>query len=519
MTPASRDRAILALVVGLAIATRLPLLVRGGLWRDQANVYIQELSPTFGEFAHRLTSTEYHPPLYFAIAFGFKALFGTSELVYLVLPFLFSVATAAVVYHLGASLGYRRIGIFAAILYAVSPLVVEESTDYLYPQMAFFSTLLSYVVLRWKRERIDRRRWALVAITSTCVAYTHYAALLFLPIVAACSMVGRPRSVGRIALASAVLAGLATFGAWTPVFLAQRSVGTPYDGAPTLLDKAFIGFQNLLSSMPTSSLYVAVGMFGVLIAHTIFLLRARELDPAASLVGGIYGLIVGLASLAGLLETRYVTPFCGLLCVFLAYLGNDALIRLDGAPISARLVRLTGFALALALIVPNVWHAFALNQIPRSGISTLSGSGELEPDALYVIAPDYLVSTFAFYTQQRAISRLGFARRENSDVFVLEGYENVWAARDVVDRTVVEVERLAATHDRIHYIVDHYAVDRGRMRYGKVWELLHRLRDTYRLEGVSEYRGRQETIDDYRFVKRHSKKRYCLKDRTCDRGT
>ena len=83
MRPASSDRLAtwtLIAIVLLAIAVRLPQLLHAGLWRDEAYVWVDLSAPTFGEFWHRITTSESHPPLYFMLVYAWTKLFGSSEM-------------------------------------------------------------------------------------------------------------------------------------------------------------------------------------------------------------------------------------------------------------------------------------------------------------------------------------------------------------------------------------------------------------------------------------------------------
>ena len=139
------------------------------------------IAPTFREFFHRVIATEYHPPLYFLISDAWVRLAGTSELSLKTIPFVCSVLTILAVYRLGALAGSSAVGLLAAAMYAVSPLAILESGDYLYPLMGLLCTVLAALVMKGRREPLRPARLAAIAGVSILATYTHYAALFYVP--------------------------------------------------------------------------------------------------------------------------------------------------------------------------------------------------------------------------------------------------------------------------------------------------------------------------------------------------
>lgn len=493
------DGVFVCAVITLGAFLRLPSLLHDGLSRDQANVYVQQSAPSFAEFFNRLTSTEYHPPLYFALAYFWNSLFGKSEFSYLFLPFLASVATIYVVFAIGTSASSPRVGLVAAFLYAISPAAIDNSTNYLYPIMGLESSTLVLLVVRARDTAMHSGAWLRIAALSTFVVYTHYVALIFVPLVALWALTSQRGSRHRIGLTSAILMGLATFVAWLPIFLSQRAIGIPYLSPPTLVQKLLIAFTNLVGAMPAAEFPIRILLVGVTLASVVFLIRRNRIEPSTVALGLVFLATLLAAALAGVGEGRYVVPFLGLLDISLAgifvrFVASSTMLRTN-----VRAVNLATIVVALLLVTSGATRVYAANRPMLSGIASLTRSHDFDSHALYVIAPDYLAPTFAFYTQTNRPRTLGFVRLLDPEIFILKRYERDWNADDVVDRSFAAIDAAARTHAIVHYVVDAHCADSGRMPYGKVWTLLTRLKADFKLEKIVRYAGRVEEVDDYRF--------------------
>ncbi len=222
----NRSLILLAIVV-LAVLMRLPSLLNDGLWRDEANVYFEVSAPTFIEFLHRTAAIEWHPPLYFFIAYLWSKVGGTGEFALKVLPFAFSILTVPFVYRLGKTASSTAAGLLAAAMYAVAPAAIVVATDYLYPMVTLLYTVLAWLVTLGRREPLTPVRYGLVALATLVVVYSHYTALLYVPLLVLWALTSPKGLRHGLGLASALIAGTIPFVLWLHVFLNEWHTGLP----------------------------------------------------------------------------------------------------------------------------------------------------------------------------------------------------------------------------------------------------------------------------------------------------
>ncbi|MBV8148786.1 MAG: glycosyltransferase family 39 protein [Candidatus Eremiobacteraeota bacterium] len=487
-------------IVAVAALIRLPSLLHDGLFRDEANAFIVVSAPSLTALLHRIAAIEWHPPLYFLIAYFWIRGVGTSELALKGLPFLFSLITVPLVYRLARTVGSPAVGLIAAGVFAVSPLAVSYSTSYLYPMTGLLFVLLAYVVALARREQVTVARLGILALVTMLVAYAHYAALFYLPALVAWAIFS-PRGLRHGAmLALAMLVGWLPFLLWLPVFLHQQQVGVPYQSTSSVADRAAFFLTSLVLLVPVRAAMPEWPMFFCIAAMGFFARARTILTSAAPATGAIFLVVLFLVSASGLVRIRYALPAYGLQCVFLAWLVCGA-----WKPIaSERSARLRRWAatIAAALIVlfacGDFYQALASSAIPKSGIRSFVTEG-LPGDTLYVLAPDYLAPTFAYYTRRDPVPFLGFARIEHPESFTLDGYAKLWKAPGAVNDALAAIAGEAREYRYLDVIVDEISRDEGPMPYAKTWALLGQLKSRYRLSNTRRFAGVWEPIAVYQF--------------------
>jgi 4-amino-4-deoxy-L-arabinose transferase-like glycosyltransferase len=475
---------------------RLPAFLESGLWRDDANVYVQVTAPTFREFVVRLIGAEWHPPLYFLLAYGWARIAGTSEITLKIIPFGLGIATVPLVYLLGKQVSSRGTGLIAASLYAVSPLALEFSSEYVYPLAGFLCTLLAILVAETRTRVITPKQWAALALATALLFYTHYIALLYVPLLALWGLLSTRSARQRLLLGSALTAGALAFLGWLPVFLAQMHVGIPYRAAMPATAREGLFFTSAMEAMPVPTLLAEFAFF-MFFAALILPGRVRVgSGPTAFALIFLFLLAVEIA--ADLLATRYIFPLYGLMCVFLGAVLDEVSSRIAASgPAAMRRYAYFAAALAILLLASDGRYAVALSA-PKSGIRALA-SGGLRADTLYYVAPDYVGSTFAYYARGTGVTVHGFVRERHPEIFRVAGYQKVWNCPDVVDESLSAIAAEQSHYAYLSLIVDPSAQRIRQMPYDKTWQLLAALLHRYKPVAATAYPARYESVTEYRF--------------------
>ncbi|HZY98162.1 MAG TPA: hypothetical protein VFE36_01175 [Candidatus Baltobacteraceae bacterium] len=489
-----------AIVVTLAALIRLPSFLHDGIWRDEAYVYIDVTASTFGEFFHRVTETEWHPPLYFLLAYAWSHVAGTSALALTMLPYAFSVATTALVYLLGTAAASRKVGLLAASIYALAPLPIEYSTEYVYPLTGALAALLAWLVTRARREVPSTHALLAVAAVSILTAFSHYVALIFIVLLGGWSLLGRPNPRQAMMLVSALAAGPLAFLFWLPVFLAQRRIGVPFQFPIVPLLKAWFFAKWLLEFMPGRPFQAECALLLLLVVAVVMIVRRGVWRNDAAALGLMFVAMLFFTTAAGLPYERYAVPYCGLLYVAIAWSAFalfDLFAREDPAAWQ-RFGKFVPVVLAAVFAAGDIAYAFQNASVPKSGIATFASSG-LDRSTLYVIAPDYMAATFAFYTRDHPVAYRGFVRVDDPQIFRVEGYARDWTDPHVVERAIATIERDALFFKYVTVVADERALT-AQNPYRQTRRLLRRLETRYRLLSESRYPGRFEPVAVFRFV-------------------
>ncbi len=495
------------------VLIRIPGLLHDGLWRDEAYVYVDVIAPTFGAFLHRVTETEYHPPLYFLISYVWLRLAGNSELSLKVLPFLCSVLTIPAVYRLGTVAGSTAIGLLAAAMYAVSPLAILESGDYVYPLMGLLCTVLASLVMAGRREPLLPARFVAIAAVTTLTMYTHYAALFYVPMLATWALLS-PRGLRHGAvLAGALLLGALPFLFWLPALLSQPNpyfIKPPWSPVPlfapppSALTKLGFFSWTIVRAMPLwpEKLAIVLGLFFT--AALVRVVMSRRINADAIAMGLMYIIMLALISGAGRLDVRYIPPFEGFCCVFLAWpvVAWFERITLEYRSRWARWRVAAAATVCVFIATEDVIFAAHTATMPESGIRTFVLSQRLDPATLYVIAPDNMTATFAFYARGAPVAYTAFVQADHPEIFRYANDEGTYLPGAVRD-AVIRLDSSARAYGYLDLIVNDFAdvqkVSRGVLYRSYVRQLLDSMKARYPLVARTEYAGRLESVTVYRF--------------------
>jgi len=165
----------LAGIVVLGATLRFATLDLQSYRYDEAVTVGRVLHPSLFDTLSTVPRSESTPPLYYALAWLWSRIFGTGEVGLRSLSALAGTASIAVIYLGAAALGMRRrVGLIAAAIVAVSPVMIWFSQDARAYSLAFLLTALSF--LFFGKALRDPRRGTLLAwaFSSALALCTHY---------------------------------------------------------------------------------------------------------------------------------------------------------------------------------------------------------------------------------------------------------------------------------------------------------------------------------------------------------
>ncbi|MBV8490864.1 MAG: glycosyltransferase family 39 protein [Candidatus Eremiobacteraeota bacterium] len=495
-----RKNAILWTIVGIAVLVRLPALLNDGLWRDEAYAYVDVIAPSFAEFLHRVSETEWHPPLFFVLEYAWTRVAGSGEIALGLLPFAFGVATVPIVYLLGRAVDSRVAGLLGATIFALAPMAIAYSDEYVYAFAGFTFALLAWRTALVRTQPITAASGMALSAATLAAVYSHYTALFVVPLLAAWALAARNGLRQRAAIVAAFAAGSLPFALWLPVFLYQRHIGLPYEGVTSVGAKASYFIAALLEFVPARPATLELAAVVLLLAAIAVVARARRIDAGAAVLGTIFLATLLWTTALDLLAARYVVPCYPLLCVFFGSTLAQLAILVEVPPAFRPYVRAVAIATACVVAAGNVAFALSDSSMPKSGMRSLAKGAGLDSRTLYVIAPDYMAATFFYYARGVAVTFRGFVRDEHPEIFKLDDYVADWTRPGAVDDAVAAIAARAPEFRCIDVLVDSYARDQAAMPYGKAWELLHRLERRYRLTAHTLYPARYEPVDSYVFA-------------------
>jgi 4-amino-4-deoxy-L-arabinose transferase-like glycosyltransferase len=218
------DRTDLATIAGLTVLAallRLPTLSQQSFWLDEGYT-MRLLRLPFGHMLRTVPRTESTPYLYYAVAWVWTRAFGQGEYGVRSLSAVAGIATVPVVYWAARRIAGRRAAAIAALLIAVSPLMVwfsQEARSYALAALLSSLTVLCLTGYEGSRRGAWLAGWAASAALGLA---THY----FLAFVIAPELVWlwrvAPRD-RRLAAAAGVV--LAVGCAVLPLAISQQSTG------------------------------------------------------------------------------------------------------------------------------------------------------------------------------------------------------------------------------------------------------------------------------------------------------
>jgi mannosyltransferase len=216
-----RDRRVLA-VAGLTVlglALRLAG-IRQSLAGDELFTYAAVVGrPLTDVFSAVKEGGENSPPFFFVLSWA-AAKLGDPSVTIRLPSVLLGTATIPLLYALGARTVGRNAGLVAAGLLALSPFALFYSVEARsYATLIFLVTLSSLALVR-ALEDGRARWWALYALASCAVLYTHYFGVFVLAVQAAWVLAARRGQVRPLLAANAAVA--LAYLPWLPSFFGQH---------------------------------------------------------------------------------------------------------------------------------------------------------------------------------------------------------------------------------------------------------------------------------------------------------
>jgi len=167
-------------LTALAALARFATLDLQSFHHDEAVTAGQVLSPNLGETLDQVADGERSPPLYYVLAWGWSTVFGTGEVGLRSLSALIGMLMVSAAFFAGRALASDRVGLAAALLFALNPYLVwysQEARSYIL--MTLFATV-AVGALAARERRPDQRSTWLWAAASALAFVSHYFAIFLI---------------------------------------------------------------------------------------------------------------------------------------------------------------------------------------------------------------------------------------------------------------------------------------------------------------------------------------------------
>ncbi len=299
-------------LTALAAAIRVPTLSVQSFWLDEGYT-VALVRMSFGAMLRTIPRTESTPPLYYALAWAWTRVFGSSEFGLRSLSALAGIATIPVAWALARRLAGDRAALIAGLLLAVSPLMVwfsQEARAYALATLLATGTLLCIAAHRQN----DRARWlwGWAACAALGIATHYFVAFVVAPEVVFLGW--RARGDRRLWAASGLVLIVAV--ALVPLALAQRGTGhADYIAQGSLATRALqvpkqflIGYASPAQTVTAvvAAAAVAAGALWPLAADGSAARRSR-LPLAVGLAAVVVPILLALVGV-DFLDTRNLLP-------------------------------------------------------------------------------------------------------------------------------------------------------------------------------------------------------------------
>jgi mannosyltransferase len=195
---ASPHRVLLAIgaLLVLATALRFPTLGQQSYWEDEI-LTVGVVKGSLHQTLSTIPKTESNPPLYYMGAWLWSKLFGTGEVALRSLSAAFGTATVPVAFAAGRQIAGDRVGVIAAALIAVNPLLVWYSQEARAYALVVFLGGVSFLLFTRALAASNARVLAAWAFVSSLAIATHYFATFLVAAEAIYLIFGGPATADR----------------------------------------------------------------------------------------------------------------------------------------------------------------------------------------------------------------------------------------------------------------------------------------------------------------------------------
>jgi mannosyltransferase len=307
----SRGLWLLAALVVLGALVRFPTLSSQSFWYDEAVTH-GIVAHSLGHVLSTVPKTESTPPLYYVLVWLWSRVFGASEAGLRSFSALCGTLSIPVMWLLGKRLVSERVGLVAALLTAVSPILFWYSQEARSYSLLVLLSALSLLALVWALESPSPRRllaWGASGAVALCV---HYFAIFLVAAEALWLIIALRRAgVAKRSWIALALAPIVAVGAaLLPLSIHQNDgrAGFIADRAGSLAFRTAQLFkQDIAAFDEPSKLFTSVAAAVLVLIGLLLLARTTRRERA----GLIVPLLVGagallLALLAAGLGTDYV---------------------------------------------------------------------------------------------------------------------------------------------------------------------------------------------------------------------
>ncbi|PJF47635.1 MAG: hypothetical protein CUN48_07680 [Candidatus Thermofonsia Clade 3 bacterium] len=229
----SDSRAAVAALLFVAFILRSANLTGESLWRDEVDSVRFAFAP-LSDLVARFTANGFNGPLYHLIVRGWLSSAGVSDFALRYLSVICGVALVALVYVLGRRMFGARVGVLAAWLAALSPVLVWYAGEgKMYSLQPMLLALALYALLRATNSPADGRAlrwWTVFVVAASLSFYVHVLSPLFVPVAMLFFLAQWPASRrhlagGAVALALLTLPYLPLLAWQAPAWLRGGDIG------------------------------------------------------------------------------------------------------------------------------------------------------------------------------------------------------------------------------------------------------------------------------------------------------